>query len=154
MATDNKIMLRERAREPGGRSELTRPGVQTAPGLAPAWEIYLISFSIPCFKTPNTMIRAAEMQWEEGRLKEEEANRIPLTLPPSAVTIYPEPVYSLPNEECGLKKSRLHQVNQTVIKPSKSKNCVHWLLSSEPLVCYHVVSAQASAACRVFFHTR
>lgn len=51
------------------REELTYPGVQTAPGLAPAREIYLISFFILCFETQNTMIRAAQKKWEGGRLE-------------------------------------------------------------------------------------
>lgn len=72
------------------------------PGLAPAWEIYLIPFPTPSFKTPNTMIRIAWMEWEEGRLKREEAKEIPPVLPPSVFLIYTGLVYRLMNEEFAL----------------------------------------------------
>lgn len=48
------------------------------------------------------MIRIALMEWEEGRLKREEAKEIPPVLPPSVFLIYTGLVYRLMNEEFAL----------------------------------------------------
>lgn len=61
---------------------------------------HLISVSIVSSVTPNTMIKTAEMMWEEAAVrKDRQTDRIFALLPPSAFSIYLELVYVLPNEE-------------------------------------------------------
>lgn len=99
-----------------GGGEEYPPRCANGPGLAPAGEIYLISFSIPCFKTPNTMISTAWMKWEEGRLKKEEVDGKPPALPTSALLIYAGLVCSFINEEFSLK------TKTTTTEKPKNKN--------------------------------
>lgn len=135
-------MQRERERK-----ELTHPGVQTAPGLAPAGEIYLISFSILCFETQNTTIRTAHKKFEGGRPERGGQQSIPV-LPPAASLIIHSLFTVLLMKSLLFNKPLLHQLNKNSCETSQIKKLSTPVSSfkSQGWVSRHVGSAQARTA--------